>query len=62
MPALTTASSVSITTGLTPEWPRIAEANRLPFGGVKDSGHGSEGGTEAIEPYMNPKFITQTGT
>lgn len=34
----------------------------VPFGGVKDSGHGSEGGTEAIEPYMNPKFITQTGT
>ena len=33
----------------------------VPFGGVKDSGHGSEGGTEAIEPYMNPKFITQTG-
>ena len=34
----------------------------LPFGGVKDSGHGSEGGTEAIEPYMNPKLITQTVT
>ena len=34
----------------------------VPFGGVKDSGHGSEGGTEAIEPYLNPKFITQTGT
>jgi succinate-semialdehyde dehydrogenase / glutarate-semialdehyde dehydrogenase len=34
----------------------------VPFGGVKDSGHGSEGGTEAIEPYMNPKFITQAGT
>jgi succinate-semialdehyde dehydrogenase / glutarate-semialdehyde dehydrogenase len=33
----------------------------VPFGGVKDSGHGSEGGTEAIEPYLNPKFITQTG-
>ncbi|MGB4925438.1 MAG: NAD-dependent succinate-semialdehyde dehydrogenase [Giesbergeria sp.] len=30
-----------------------------PFGGVKDSGHGSEGGTEAIEPYLNPKFISQ---
>ena len=32
-----------------------------PFGGVKDSGYGSEGGSEAIEPYMNPKFITQAG-
>ena len=33
----------------------------LPFGGVKDSGYGSEGGSEAIESYMNPKFITQAG-
>lgn len=29
-----------------------------PFGGVKDSGYGSEGGCEAIEPYLTPKFIT----
>jgi len=33
----------------------------VPFGGVKESGHGSEGGSEAIEPYLNPKFITQIG-
>ena len=32
-----------------------------PFGGVKDSGYGSEGGSEAIEPYLNPKFVTQAG-
>ncbi|MEO5843769.1 MAG: NAD-dependent succinate-semialdehyde dehydrogenase [Caldimonas sp.] len=32
-----------------------------PFGGVKDSGYGSEGGSEAIESYLNPKFITQAG-
>ena len=25
----------------------------VPFGGVKDSGYGSEGGLEAIEPYLN---------
>jgi len=31
----------------------------VPFGGVKDSGYGSEGGSEAIEPYLTPKFITQ---
>ena len=29
----------------------------MPFGGVKDSGYGSEGGSEAIESYLNPKFV-----
>ena len=30
----------------------------VPFGGVKDSGYGSEGGLEAIEPYLNTKFAS----
>lgn len=33
----------------------------LPFGGVKDSGHGTEGGSEAIGAYLNTKFVSQTG-
>jgi succinate-semialdehyde dehydrogenase/glutarate-semialdehyde dehydrogenase len=33
----------------------------VPFGGVKDSGYGSEGGSEAIEAYLNPKYVTQAG-
>jgi acyl-CoA reductase-like NAD-dependent aldehyde dehydrogenase len=33
----------------------------VPFGGVKDSGYGSEGGSEAIENYLNTKFVTQAG-
>lgn len=32
-----------------------------PFGGVKDSGYGSEGGTEAMDGYLNTKFVSQTG-
>ncbi len=32
-----------------------------PFGGVKDSGYGSEGGMEGLEPYMVTKFITTAG-
>lgn len=31
----------------------------IHFGGVKDSGHGSEGGADAIESYLNIKLITQ---
>jgi succinate-semialdehyde dehydrogenase / glutarate-semialdehyde dehydrogenase len=31
----------------------------VPFGGVKDSGYGSEGGSEAIESYLITKFVTQ---
>lgn len=30
-----------------------------PFGGVKDSGIGSEGGSEALEPFLTTKFVTQ---
>jgi succinate-semialdehyde dehydrogenase/glutarate-semialdehyde dehydrogenase len=29
------------------------------FGGVKDSGYGSEGGADALDAYLNTKFITQ---
>jgi succinate-semialdehyde dehydrogenase/glutarate-semialdehyde dehydrogenase len=30
-----------------------------PFGGVKESGHGSEGGIEGLGAYLNTKFISQ---
>jgi len=33
----------------------------VPFGGVRDSGYGTEGGSEAIEAYLNTKFVSQFG-
>ena len=32
-----------------------------PFGGIKSSGHGSEGGTEGLDAYLTTKFISQVG-
>lgn len=37
--------------------PAIASAE-MPFGGVKDSGYGSEGGPEALEAYLVPKAVS----
>lgn len=31
----------------------------VPFGGVRDSGYGTEGGSGAIEAYLVTKFVTQ---
>lgn len=36
-------------------------ASETPFGGVKDSGHGSEGGSEGLEAYLAHKFVSQIG-
>jgi succinate-semialdehyde dehydrogenase/glutarate-semialdehyde dehydrogenase len=33
--------------------------SELPFGGMKESGYGSEGGAEGIEHYLTTKFISQ---
>jgi succinate-semialdehyde dehydrogenase/glutarate-semialdehyde dehydrogenase len=30
-----------------------------PFGGVKESGYGSEGGVEGLQSYLNTKFVSQ---
>jgi succinate-semialdehyde dehydrogenase/glutarate-semialdehyde dehydrogenase len=37
--------------------PAVASAE-MPFGGIKDSGYGSEGGTEALEAYLIPKAVS----
>lgn len=32
--------------------------HEAPFGGIKDSGHGSEGGSEALQAYLQTRFAT----
>ncbi|HKR89686.1 MAG TPA: NAD-dependent succinate-semialdehyde dehydrogenase [Phenylobacterium sp.] len=32
----------------------------LPFGGVRDSGYGTEGGADALEPYLVAKLVTRS--
>jgi len=33
----------------------------VPFGGIKDSGYGTEGGSEAVGAYLESRFVTQMG-
>ena len=37
----------------------LSSTPETPFGGVKESGYGSEGGIEGLQAYMNTKFISQ---
>ncbi|PZR48524.1 MAG: NAD-dependent succinate-semialdehyde dehydrogenase, partial [Stutzerimonas stutzeri] len=33
----------------------------VPFGGIKDSGHGTEGGSEALQAYLDTRLVTRKG-
>jgi succinate-semialdehyde dehydrogenase/glutarate-semialdehyde dehydrogenase len=33
----------------------------VPFGGIKDSGHGTEGGSEALDAYFDTRLVTRKG-
>ena len=37
----------------------VVSTPELPFGGIKESGYGSEGGIEGLEAYLQPKIVTE---
>ncbi|MBX2825764.1 MAG: NAD-dependent succinate-semialdehyde dehydrogenase [Gammaproteobacteria bacterium] len=39
----------------------VVSTPESPFGGVNESGYGSEGGIEGLEAFLRTKFITETG-
>lgn len=39
----------------------LVSTPETPFGGVNESGYGSEGGIEGLDAYLRTKFVTETG-
>ena len=39
----------------------VVSQAETPFGGVKESGYGQEGGIEGLDAYMNNKYVSQMG-
>jgi succinate-semialdehyde dehydrogenase / glutarate-semialdehyde dehydrogenase len=57
--ATATAISDAIHSGMVGVNSVAISTPETPFGGIKESGYGSEGGIEGLEAYMNTKFISQ---
>ena len=39
----------------------VVSTPETPFGGIDESGYGSEGGIEGLDAYLRTKFITEVG-
>jgi succinate-semialdehyde dehydrogenase/glutarate-semialdehyde dehydrogenase len=39
----------------------VVSTPETPFGGINDSGYGSEGGIEGLDAYLRTKFVTEIG-
>jgi len=50
--------SAGVETGMLSVNQNLLALPEVPFGGVKDSGYGSEGGSEALEAYLQTKLVT----
>ena len=59
-PRIITAASSEIEAGLVAVNSFAVNAPETPFGGVKETGNGSEGGEEGLGAYLTTKFINET--
>lgn len=59
-PARIAALEAGINAGLVGINSFMISTPETPFGGVNDSGYGSEGGIEGLEAYLRTKFVTET--
>ncbi|MGA8935627.1 MAG: aldehyde dehydrogenase family protein, partial [Pseudolabrys sp.] len=57
--ATATAIGDSIQSGMVGVNSIAISTPETPFGGIKESGYGSEGGIEGLQAYLNTKFISQ---
>jgi succinate-semialdehyde dehydrogenase / glutarate-semialdehyde dehydrogenase len=57
--ATATAIGDAINSGMVGVNSVMISTPETPFGGIKESGYGSEGGVEGLQAYMNTKFISQ---
>ena len=39
----------------------VVSTPETPFGGINESGYGSEGGIEGLDAYLQTKFVTEVG-
>lgn len=56
-----TAVSASIDAGMMSINSFALALPETPFGGVKESGYGAEGGIEGLDAYLSTKFVSQVG-
>ncbi|MEM6439865.1 MAG: aldehyde dehydrogenase family protein, partial [Pseudomonadota bacterium] len=59
--ATANALAENVNTGLLAVNSVVVSTPETPFGGVNESGYGSEGGIEGIEAFLRTKFVTETG-
>jgi succinate-semialdehyde dehydrogenase/glutarate-semialdehyde dehydrogenase len=59
-PALIARLKEDVETGLLAVNSTVVSVPETPFGGVKHSGYGSEGGIEGLEAFLTTRFVSET--